>query len=61
MNLKKKMFSCLQIREKSGYISGPTVFAHPITEMGSKMRQLYYCYGPHYKMGVENTLGQGTD
>ena len=26
--------------------------------MGSVMRQSYYCYGTHYKIGVAHTLGQ---
>ena len=33
------------------------VFAHPIIEMGSVMGQLYYCYGPYYKMGQAHTVG----
>ena len=28
--------------------------------MGSVMGKLYFCYGPHYEMGVAHTVGPGS-
>ena len=35
----------------------PTVSSHSILVMRSVKGKLYYCYGPHYEMGVAHTVG----
>ena len=35
----------------------PTVCVCPISVMGSVMGKLCYCYGPHYEIGVADSVG----
>ena len=35
----------------------PTVWVCPILVMGSVMGKLFYCCGPHYEMGVADSVG----
>ena len=41
-------------------VHSPMVCANPISVMESIMGGLYYCYGPHYEMGVAHIVGQSS-
>ena len=45
-----------QWRSTGGW-SWPMVSTDPISEVGSVMGVLCYCYGPYYEMGVAHTVG----